>query len=172
MLFESWSNSNQWEASEQASYTYNDNQNIVYAKYEKMKNSNWVLANGELKFNNDLFKKGVRVTATAAELIVHYDGVTAIEDNKPAAENFTLNQNYPNPFNPSTKIKYQIPNSGHVTLKIYNILGKEITTLVNKEQIVGNYEINFNALALSSGIYFYQLHSGSNIIVKKMMLLK
>ncbi|GBD92127.1 hypothetical protein BMS3Abin04_02861 [bacterium BMS3Abin04] len=85
---------------------------------------------------------------------------------------FKSGQNYPNPFNPSTKIQYRIPNSGYVTLKIYDVLGEEVAALVNKEQAPGTYEINFNASNLTSGIYFYQLKSGNNIQVKKMMLLK
>ena len=82
---------------------------------------------------------------------------------------FELQQNYPNPFNPSTTIKYSIPFvetrrgvSSHVTLKIYDILGREVTTLVNKEQKSGNYEVQFDASRLTSGIYFYKLNSGTS----------
>jgi len=85
---------------------------------------------------------------------------------------YTLEQNYPNPFNPSTVISYRIPNSEFVTLKIYNLLGKEITTLVNKAQPSGAYKINFNASNLTSGIYFYKITAGSFSEVHKMMLLK
>ena len=83
-----------------------------------------------------------------------------------------MSQNYPNPFNPSTIIKYQIPNSGYVSIKIYDVLGEEVSSLVNKEQAAGSYEINFNASNLTSGVYFYQLKSGNNIQIKKMMLLR
>jgi len=91
---------------------------------------------------------------------------------------FSLSQNYPNPFNPSTTIKYSIPRStefnsvAQTTLKIYDILGREVATLVNKQQQAGNYEVNFNANNLSSGIYFYKLQSGSFVESKKMILLK
>ena len=85
---------------------------------------------------------------------------------------FSLEQNYPNPFNPSTKIKYQIPNSGYVSLKIYDVLGEQVASMINKEQPAGSYEINFDASKLTSGIYFYQLKAGNNIQIKKMMLLK
>lgn len=85
---------------------------------------------------------------------------------------FILEQNYPNPFNPSTTIKYSISNPQLVTLKIYNILGQEITTLVNREQPAGNYEYNFSADNLSSGIYFYTLRAGNFVSTKKMVLLK
>jgi hypothetical protein len=85
---------------------------------------------------------------------------------------YSLIQNYPNPFNPSTKISYQLPKSGFVTLKVYNALGKEVVTLVNEEKSVGKYSVDFNALGLSSGIYFYSIHSGSFFETKKMMLIK
>ncbi len=85
---------------------------------------------------------------------------------------YSLAQNYPNPFNPSTKIKYQIPSNGHVTLKVFDILGNEVTTLVNENQNSGIYEVNFNASNLTSGIYFYQLSSGGFTQVHKMMLIK
>jgi hypothetical protein len=85
---------------------------------------------------------------------------------------YFLSQNYPNPFNPSTKIKYNIPNRSNVILRIYDILGKEIETLVNEEKSAGLYEINWNASKLSSGVYFYQIKAGEYISTKKMILLK
>lgn len=85
---------------------------------------------------------------------------------------FLLEQNYPNPFNPSTTIQYQIPESGLVTLKIYDLLGKEIITLVNKELIAGKHEADFNASGFNSGVYFYRLQAGSFIETKKMVLMK
>ena len=108
--------------------------------------------------------------------------------NHPTA--FSLLQNYPNPFNPSTKIKFTIPQSVilsgaknliHVQLKIYDVLGNEITTLVNEEKPAGKYEVEFDSYSgevrsavggLPSGIYFYQLRAGSFIQTKKMVLLK
>jgi hypothetical protein len=98
-------------------------------------------------------------------------------------KDFMLYQNYPNPFNPSTKIKFTIPSVGtslmkFVQLKVYDILGNEVATLVNEEKPAGNYEIEFNAIAtnrdlsLSSGIYFYQLKAGEFIQTKKMILLR
>ena len=86
--------------------------------------------------------------------------------------NFTLEQNYPNPFNPTTKIKYSIPEQSLITLKVYDMLGNEIATLVNEEKSVGNYEVEFNAESLSSGIYFYKLQTGIFIQTKKMILIK
>ncbi len=85
---------------------------------------------------------------------------------------FKLMQNYPNPFNPTTNIRYDIPKAAKVTLKIYDILGREVRTLVNTVQAPGQYTIAFNAQDLASGVYFYQLNAGSFTAVKKLMLLK
>jgi hypothetical protein len=86
--------------------------------------------------------------------------------------NFELYQNYPNPFNPSTTIKYSIPELSFVIIKVYDILGNEITTLINQEQPFGYYFVNFYVPSLSSGIYFYQLRVGSYVQTKKMIMLK
>ena len=83
-----------------------------------------------------------------------------------------LSANYPNPFNPTTKIKYSIPKQSLVTLKVYDDLGKQVQTLVNEVKSIGNYEVNFNASNLASGVYFYRLQAGNFIQTKKMMLLK
>ncbi|MBK7500951.1 MAG: T9SS type A sorting domain-containing protein [Ignavibacteriales bacterium] len=85
---------------------------------------------------------------------------------------FSLEQNYPNPFNPATSIQYTISSKQNVQLLVYNVLGKEIATLVNEEKPAGNYEVNFDASKLSSGVYFYQLQAGSFVETKKMILLR
>ncbi|MCW9095049.1 MAG: T9SS type A sorting domain-containing protein [Ignavibacteriaceae bacterium] len=85
---------------------------------------------------------------------------------------FELNQNYPNPSNPTTTIKFQIPELSFVTIKVFDVLGSEITTLVNEEKAIGSYEVEFDASRLSSGIYFYQLKSGDFVETKKMVLLR
>lgn len=83
-----------------------------------------------------------------------------------------LSQNYPNPFNPSTIINYEIPSESKVSLKIYDILGREITTLVNEVKMPGKYEIEFNASDFSGGVYFYKLNAGEFSKIKKMIILK
>jgi PKD repeat protein len=85
---------------------------------------------------------------------------------------FMLYNNYPNPFNPSTVIKYQIPELNFVTLKVYDVLGNLVTTLVNEEKVIGNYEVEFIGDELTSGIYFYRLQAGSFVETKKMVLMK
>lgn len=87
-------------------------------------------------------------------------------------EQFSLSQNYPNPFNPSTKINFAIPKSGLVTLKVYDILGREVKTLVNEIKSPGNYAIGFNGSELTSGVYFCRMQSAGFSDVKKLVLLK
>ena len=85
---------------------------------------------------------------------------------------FVLDQNYPNPFNPSTKIKYSVPLSSNVTIKVFDILGNEIETLVNEDKTIGTYEITWHAANLPSGIYLYKLQAGPFTEIKKTILLK
>ena len=96
------------------------------------------------------------------------------EDQTFSLTKFLLEQNYPNPFNPSTKIKFSVPNGivGDVSLKVFDILGNEVATLVDKAKSAGTYEVEFNNPQLSSGIYYYQLRSGSYVETKKMILMK
>ena len=90
--------------------------------------------------------------------------------NKP--ESFLLEQNYPNPFNPTTQIKFEISKSGFTTLKVFNLLGNEISTLLNEDIPAGNYELTFDASNLPAGVYFYTLKSSDLLQTKKMILLK
>lgn len=83
-----------------------------------------------------------------------------------------LSQNYPNPFNPSTVINYQIASPGKVSLKVYDLLGREVATLVNEEKAAGNYKATFNAMNLPSGVYFYRLQTATYSNTKKLLLLK
>jgi hypothetical protein len=81
-------------------------------------------------------------------------------------------QNYPNPFNPSTTISWQLPVDAFVSLKVYDVLGNEVASLVNEEKPAGIYEVEFDASTLSSGTYFYRLEAGSFVQTRKMILLK
>jgi len=94
------------------------------------------------------------------------------DENNIIPEEYVLYQSYPNPFNPSTRIKYSIPNSDKVSLKVYDILGREVATLVNDYQNAGTYTVEFNASKFASGVYFYRLNSGNFAETKKMILLK
>jgi len=100
------------------------------------------------------------------------DKMTDVGDNELTVKAYGLSQNYPNPFNPSTVINYSLAEAGMVTLKIYNILGQEVLTLVNTNQNVGHYNVKFDASNLSTGLYVYRIQSGDFVASKKMMLLK
>jgi len=96
----------------------------------------------------------------------------AVNANEKVPDNFELKQNYPNPFNPSTTITFSIPKESNVTLKIFNLLGQEVKTLLNQNEHPGIYTISFDAHGLSSGVYFYCIQAGNYYQVKKMLLLK
>jgi len=101
-----------------------------------------------------------------------YQYSSSVEVGSDLPKEFSLAQNYPNPFNPNTTIKFEIPDDGLVTLKVYDILGAEVATLINEEKTVGRYEVNFDASKLVSGVYIYQLQVNDFINMKKMILLK
>ena len=102
--------------------------------------------------------------------------MTTVQRTDYVPKGFALLQNYPNPFNPSTKIQYTIGNAGSVSLKIYNVLGREVATLVNGHQEAGSYTVPFGinngTFDLSSGVYFYRLEVGSFVSTKKLILMK
>ena len=101
------------------------------------------------------------------------DEIVSVENDEASKfRSFELEQNYPNPFNPTTKIKFTISDFGYVSLKVYDVLGNEVAALVDEEKPAGNYEINFNASEITSGIYFYKIQIGNYIETKKMVLLK
>jgi len=145
--------------------------------------SQWKLI-GTYQFSSDTTQKiiisdkgtaGSGATFVVADAIrlLSYDPATTLEEEKNLVpKEFILNQNYPNPFNPGTKISWQLPVSGHQTLKVFDILGNEVATLMDEFKSAGNYEISFDASGLSSGVYFYTLISGNALETKSMLLLR
>jgi hypothetical protein len=116
---------------------------------------------------------GSAVIANSEWLCLGVGTITGVGTNvTETPSSYTLSQNYPNPFNPSTTISYALPKAGLVTLKIYDLLGREVSSLVNEFKQAGNYAVDFNASNLSSGIYFYSIKSGDFTAVKKMTLIK
>jgi hypothetical protein len=115
----------------------------------------------KMKIADFLIKTGPGLNKENMNIIINFVPLT-----------YALFQNYPNPFNPHTTIQYQIPKPGIVTLKVYDILGKEVATLVNENILEGTYEVNFNASRFASGVYIYQLRAGNFIASKKMLLIK
>ncbi len=101
-----------------------------------------------------------------------WNGIAGSENNNLIKKSYVLYQNYPNPFNPSTNIQYEVGSRQFVTIKIYDVIGNEIDTIVNEEKPAGTYEVAFNAGSLSNGVYFYKLTAGNFVQTKKMILLK
>ena len=100
------------------------------------------------------------------------DAVESSEETNPQGYDYELKDNYPNPFNPSTTINYQLAANGFTSLKIYDVLGKEVATLVNEKQDAGTYSVQWNASVYSSGVYFYKLQSNGFVQTKRMILTK
>ena len=109
-------------------------------------------------------------TLTPGSTVEKY--TTGVEGESYLPSCFIVNQNYPNPFNPSTTISYQLPQDRVVSLKIYDVLGKEIATLVHEKQFAGKYEVTWDASGVASGVYFYRLEAGNFISTKKLVLLR
>lgn len=121
-----------------------------------------------------VYKQALSGTAIAASwnMDIACGIVTGMSKNIPLPETYMLCQNYPNPFNPTTKIGFALPRAGFVTLKVYDILGKEVATLINEYKIAGNYIYEFNASNLATGVYFYTLNVNGFTDTKKMLFVK
>ena len=166
----------QWKKDSKQTYEYDSSENMIHAFSELWLNANWEPEPSGLFFEDNVNS----YTIDATEINVYYNTITTdISEIDEIISDFSLSQNYPNPFNPTTTIEYTIPveinhelSPQHVQLKVYDLLGSKVTTLVNQKQSTGSYKISFNASNLSSGVYFYQLKSGNNIHVKKMTLIR
>ncbi|MBK7629244.1 MAG: T9SS type A sorting domain-containing protein [Ignavibacteriales bacterium] len=138
------------------------------AYYSKL----WELSKG---FTIKLFKDAsYKLTCLIYTAWLNAGSPVSVEDDNSIqiVSGFELAQNYPNPFNPSTSIQYAISNRQFVSLKVYDVIGNEVATLVNEEKPAGSYELHFDANGLSSGVYFYTINAGSFIETKKMILLR
>ncbi len=168
---------------ETADYKINTADGLKYAAInQKTAVGTWAML-GQYKFNkgsmgyvmldNETPVKGQTIVFDAVKWSYVDSAATAVNENAVITPGkFLLQQNYPNPFNPATEIKYQIPSGSFVTLKIYDMLGNIIKTLVDGYKPEGNYSVNFNGSSLASGVYYYRLQAGKFFSVKKMILLK
>jgi Secretion system C-terminal sorting domain len=159
-----WVNSNRFE------YTFNGYSYITSADCEIWNNNQWEYGDGIIIFENP---DGIIAGFYTNELYAYYSEITETRDEHnllPAK--YLLYQNYPNPFNPATTIKYSIPEMSAVTIKVYNILGKEIAVLVDEEEPAGTYNVSFNASKIASGVYYYTISAGNFNAAKKMILMK
>ena len=129
----------------------------------------------ELPFSADVLIDYVYGKFKDGRIVVYEDfedTTTDVSRETSIPVEFKLEQNYPNPFNPVTVIKFKVPSSQVVTLKVYDLLGREVATMVNEEKQPGSYEVKFDGSNLASGMYIYQLQAGNFVQVKKMMLIK
>lgn len=133
-------------------------------------------AEAEASFTFDVSRNApVNRKDTIEFMITSLDGIMMTKQfifNYTPPKEFKLEQNFPNPFNPTTTIQYQLPTDSRVTLKVYDILGSEIATLVNEEQEAGYKEVKFSAANLASGMYICRLQAGGYVSVKKMLMIK
>jgi hypothetical protein len=121
-------------------------------------------------FDNNELMGSVYYRLKQIDLDGKYDYSNVVEVTK--AVSYTLSQNYPNPFNPTTAITYSVPQSSFVTLKVYNVLGSEVASLVNGVVEAGVHKVNFSGVDLNSGVYFYTIKAGNFSETKKLMLMK
>ena len=112
------------------------------------------------------------VVGLLTEVLTQLKGAVGVKELEGLPTTYALKQNYPNPFNPSTTIRFSIPEATNVKVSVFDALGREITTLVNEEMNPGNYNVDFNASNLSSGIYLYRIETSNFVQVKKMILIK
>lgn len=141
--------------------------------------SNWASTQGypvpeNLRYSSTTLKSAGTDGKALGDLNWFPEQMTAVSQKTTSVVpmQFTLSQNYPNPFNPTTTIEYSIPQNSFVNLKVYNVLGQEVASLVNQEQKASNYTVSFDASQLASGIYFYKIQAGNFSLTKKMLLLK
>ncbi len=171
---QTWS-SNNWENSNQFLYSYNQYNYMETAYCKIWQNHQWVDGDGDIFFENP---DGFKVSFFSNSIFAYYSIATNIEENKtPFPDEYYLYQNYPNPFNPVTTIRYSIPSVGtsfmkFVQLKVYDVIGNEVTTLVNEQKPAGNYIVKFDGSRLSSGVYIYRLTVENYSAARKLVLLK
>ena len=182
-----------WENSSKSTQKFDTNNNLTEILVELWQDGSWVNSmRYAYNYDEAPLYRIYKVNANLIEEVKQqWDGSdwinveqqtyayipTSLEETKERPVMYTLFQNYPNPFNPSTTIKYAIPNvethsHASVQIKIYDVLGREIATLVNQQQKAGYYEVQFDASNLTSGVYFYQIRAGEFVKAKKMLLLR
>jgi len=171
LILENWQMlaSNKWENWFRIFYGYDADNNLIYLFNEEWENDQWIPENGLLMVTNP---DGIIHGYLAEVILLYYSKPTSVKSEKIIADGFHLLQNYPNPFNPTTTISYSLPQKTFVKIKVYNLLGEEVTLLKNEEQIAGEYTLEFDAEKLPSGVYIINMNSGSYNKSVKAVLLK
>jgi hypothetical protein len=170
-LYQNWLQSNStWTNYYQSTCTYDANGNELTGYNTQWSNSSWQPADHDFDVNingNDYYFNGYAINISY--ILVNTTGILA--DNN-IIKGYSLSQNYPNPFNPSTNISFNIPSKSFVSLRIFDLLGKEVATIVSEEMSAGSYSREWNASAFSSGVYFYRLTAGNFVQTRKLCLLR
>jgi len=159
-----------WVNSIRRFFTYNEYNFIESAYCEIWYNNQWLTGDGDILFQ---YPNGFTVAIITNNIFAYYSNIVSVDENENTRiTHYSLYQNYPNPFNPSTIIEYKIPESNFVEIKIFDVLGKEIITLVNEYKSEGIYKVQFNPDNLPSGIYLYRIKAGNFSETKKMILMR
>jgi hypothetical protein len=163
-------NAGSWLNSIRRFFIYNEFNFIEYAYCEIWYNNQWMNGDGDIFFQ---YPNGFTIGLITNNVSAYYSNIVSIDENENIGiSDFSLSQNYPNPFNPSTIIEYKIPQSSLVEIKVYDVLGKEITTLVDEFKTEGIYEAQFTTNNLPSGVYIYRMNAGNFSETKKMILVR
>ncbi len=146
-----------WENSVRRFFTYNEANLITYANCDIWSANGWTKGDGNFTITNP---NGFIAGFITNNIKIYYSNISGVNNKIRVVNDFSLSQNYPNPFNPSTTINYFIPKASFVSIKVYDILGKEVAELVNEERSAGSHRVQFNANGLASGVYIYSIKSG------------
>ena len=159
-----------WNDAERFVYNTDAENWFLNGRYEILGFSNWIPSDGPITLINP---DGFELHFLAKTMQVFYSNPLVVNNERAATiNNFDLQQNYPNPFNPTTNIQFNLNKPGNVVLSVYDILGREVKTLVNEYKTAGSNSVSFNGAELPSGVYIYKLVSNNNCLVRKMQLLK
>lgn len=172
----------EWRNGNKVNYSYDEKNNLIEDTYHNWMDTVWFALSKTLYTfdeKNNLIEELDQHQSSSnsgwednTRTLYSYVNITGVEDDLSIIKSFSLSNNYPNPFNPSTTIKYSIPEQSNVSIKVFDVIGREVSTLLNKKQQQGNYEVEFDGSYLPSGIYFYRLQAGDFVETKKMILLK
>jgi len=122
--------------------------------------------------NTKYYRFGTSISAPQIKVLQWFSVLVSVKESEEVPMSYNLSQNYPNPFNPRTTIQYVVGSMEYVVLKVYDVLGKEISSLVNEEKQPGKYKVEFDGSRLASGVYFYRLSTPEFTSVKKLLLIK
>jgi len=168
-IFQVWADAI-WVNAQRSLFEYDLAGNITYQSFQGWLEGEWVPFTTTMTIE---ISDKLSFWFQGGEVFLYYGNpVTDVNEIDQLPTKFSLEQNYPNPFNPTTRIEYQVASNENVTIKVFDAIGREVTTLVNEQLQPGVYEVDFNAAAFSSGVYFYSIRAGNFVQTKKMILLR